>query len=179
HRSRSTINAVTVDIRPLTRNRNYVLGGNQPFLVNYSPAKKGANLTIAKQTVKLSGIVISIVPVGRGVKALYSLYRLNQLFEEAKIPETAGNVADNALNKNGATLRGWKGGSLYANDGRSGGEILPEEDADGNPITYKEYDVWPKVPGQNRGGERVIVGSDNSAYYINNHYQSFTQIRGN
>ncbi len=76
-----------------------------------------------------------------------------------------------------ATLKGWKGGRVYENDGRDGGETLPTTDANGNSVTYKEYDVWPKVPGQGRGTDRVVVGSDKTAYYTDDHYKSFTQIR--
>jgi guanyl-specific ribonuclease Sa len=86
-------------------------------------------------------------------------------------------VADYALNKNGASMPGWKGGSVFENDGRAGGDVLPEIDAEGNAITYKEYDVWPKVPGNDRGAERVVIGSDKSVFYTNDHYKTFTQIK--
>jgi hypothetical protein len=43
--------------------------------------------------------------------------------------------------------------SLHLKARRYGGEVLPKTDEDGNPITYKEYDVWPKVPGFNGGAE--------------------------
>jgi guanyl-specific ribonuclease Sa len=55
--------------------------------------------------------------------------------------------------------------------------LLPKEDADGKPIKYREWDVNPKVPGKNRGPERLVTGSDGSAYYTPDHYKSFIKIR--
>ncbi len=43
-------------------------------------------------------------------------------------------------------------------------------------ISYKEWDVHPKVKGKNRGAERLVTGSDRSAYYTRDHYQSFIQL---
>ena len=71
-----------------------------------------------------------------------------------------------------------KGGVTFENDGRGGGQVLPKKDADGNPITYKEYDINPTPkPGQTRGRERMVVGSDGRAYYTDDHYKTFTEIK--
>ncbi len=69
-----------------------------------------------------------------------------------------------------------KGGKTFENDGRQGAQVLPREDASGNPISYKEYDVNPKQKGRKRGTERVVVGSDGKAYYTDDHYHTFTPI---
>jgi guanyl-specific ribonuclease Sa len=63
------------------------------------------------------------------------------------------------------------------NDGRGGGQALPRTDAAGNPITYKEYDVNPFSQGVNRGAERIVRGSDGSAYFTDNPYPTFTKIQ--
>jgi RHS repeat-associated protein len=169
---------VFADNRPSRKNLNYTFGGDQPYYVHFNPYEKGFNATISKQLVKVAGVTLSVIPIGRALKTIYSSYKLFQkIKDDEAIPETAEKVADYALEKNGASMRGWKGGSRYQNDGREGGEILPEQDAQGAPITYKEYDVWPKGPGYNRGADRVVIGSDNSAYFTNNHYQSFIQIK--
>jgi RHS repeat-associated protein len=68
---------------------------------------------------------------------------------------------------------GYVGGRTFEN--AEGG--LPASDSDGNPITYREYDVHPGEPGPNRGVERIVVGSDGSAYFTNDHYTTFTRIR--
>ena len=54
---------------------------------------------------------------------------------------------------------------------------MPKTDANGKPITYREWDVNPSQPGVNRGAERLVTGSDGSAWYTSDHYQTFTRIR--
>jgi RHS repeat-associated protein len=71
---------------------------------------------------------------------------------------------------------GTRGGKDFANDGRGNGEILPEKAPDGTPIRYQEWDVNKWQPGVNRGAERLVTGSDGSAYYTSNHYRSFTKV---
>lgn len=85
-------------------------------------------------------------------------------------------VIDHAKNNKGATQKGYKGNKPFANDGRDGGQILSKRDKNGNPITYTEYDVNPSVKGKNRGTERVVIGSDGSTYYTDNHYKTFIKI---
>ncbi len=50
-----------------------------------------------------------------------------------------------------------------------------KKDAQGNPISYKEYDVNPYQKGVNRGTERVVIGNG-KAYYTNDHYINFDEI---
>ena len=68
--------------------------------------------------------------------------------------------------KNGRAPQGYVGGTVFQN--REG--LLPQGTA------YKEYDVNPKVSGQNRGAERIVIGSDGSRYYTGDHYASFTKF---
>src|SRR5271165_3191451 len=93
------------------------------------------------------------------------------------VPQKAKDAADWAENSDGGPRPGYKGGGSFSNDGRGGGEILPQTDANGNPISYLEWDVDPYTPGVNRGAERVVTGSDGSAYYTNNHYDTFTKFK--
>ena len=68
----------------------------------------------------------------------------------------------------------------YANDGRNPeDEILPQTDSNGNPITYRTWDVNPQTPGVSRDRERIVTGSDGSAWYTDRHYRkgSFKRIR--
>jgi hypothetical protein len=119
-----------------------------------------------KLFVKMAAVAVSLIPVAKNLKVAYTLFKaLQEAKAEEDIPETADKVADYALKKNGAAMKGWQGGGKFANDGRDGGEILDQTDADGNPITYREYEIWPSVPGQNRRTERVVIGTDKSAYY--------------
>ncbi len=82
-----------------------------------------------------------------------------------------------SVDQNGSAPPGQVGGRQFMNDGRGGGQTLPKTDAQGNPIQYREWDVNPKITGVNRGPERLVTGSDGSAYYTGDHYQSFTQVR--
>jgi ribonuclease T1 len=54
---------------------------------------------------------------------------------------------------------------------------LPLEDASQQKIRYREWDVHPKVSGQNRGPERLITGSDQSAWYTQDHYSHFSKLK--
>jgi guanyl-specific ribonuclease Sa len=68
---------------------------------------------------------------------------------------------------------GYEGGRTFHNEEKR----LPQKDKKGNAISYQEWDVNPKVQGVNRGAERLVTGSDGSAYYTNDHYRTFTKIR--
>lgn len=70
--------------------------------------------------------------------------------------------------------RGYKGGSTFANDGSSGSQILPR----GDGVIYREWDVNPNVKSVDLGGERIVTGSNGTAYYTNDHYQTFTHFWG-
>lgn len=67
---------------------------------------------------------------------------------------------------------GYVGGRTFENREKR----LPVRLPNGTKITYREWDVFPKQRGQNRGPERLVTGSDNSAWYTKNHYQSFIKI---
>ena len=77
------------------------------------------------------------------------------------------------IRENNRAMPGYVGGRVFSNRE----EILPREDNNGNPILYHEWDVNPKIEGQNRGTERIITGSDGRAWYTNDHYQSFKEIK--
>lgn len=53
---------------------------------------------------------------------------------------------------------------------------LPAHDQTGTRLNYIESDIYPVIPTINRGAERIVVGSDGSAYYTPNHYHSFVEI---
>lgn len=66
--------------------------------------------------------------------------------------------------------KGYKGGKPFKNDGRNGGKRLPD-----NYMPFHEYDVHPKVAGQSRGLERIVIGSG-AAWYTRDHYFTFTRM---
>lgn len=59
------------------------------------------------------------------------------------------------------------------NDGSDGAMILDKVDDAGNPITYREFDVYNVKP---RDSNRFVVGSDGKVYFTSDHYKSFTLI---
>ncbi|MET8797319.1 ribonuclease domain-containing protein [Nocardia sp. NPDC004568] len=72
-----------------------------------------------------------------------------------------------------ANAPGTKGGVPFRNrEGR-----LPAADSAGKAVEYREWDVNPKKPGQSRDAERIVTGSDGSAWYTGDHYDTFTRMR--
>jgi|GEM_PF-431247 len=67
-------------------------------------------------------------------------------------------------------------GRTFRNDGRGGGQVLPQQGPDGSSISYREWDVNPPGPS-GRDAVRVVTGSDGSAWYTSDHYNTFTRIR--
>jgi RHS repeat-associated protein len=112
------------------------------------------------------------VPNRVGVTQLRTI-RLNSIGAGG---EKAKTVIDHAKKYNGAAQPGYRGGGVFQNDGRGGGEILPRVDNSGNKITYKEYDINPYTRGVNRGVERVVIGSDGRSYFTNDHYRTFSEV---
>ena len=75
--------------------------------------------------------------------------------------------------KSGRSLpQGQKGGRKFKNFKNE----LPTESPSGKPITYKEYDIRPTAKGENRGGGRLVIGSDEAVYYTRDHYRSFEKL---
>jgi guanyl-specific ribonuclease Sa len=105
-----------------------------------------------------------------------------QAHEESPFAPAAASIGAalktlDVIDRTGAAPQGFQGGRQFQNDGRSGGQVLPRTDANGNSITYREWDVNARQPGVPRGAERIVTGSDGSAYYTDNHYTTFTKIR--
>lgn len=73
---------------------------------------------------------------------------------------------------NGEAPDGFVGGRTFQNREKR----LPQKTAAGQKIGYREWDVHPKKTGQNRGAERLVTGSDGSAWFTKNHYQTFLKI---
>jgi|SRR5262245_6096331 len=70
-------------------------------------------------------------------------------------------------------MDGYEGGRSFGNFERR----LPQTDDKGRRIKYREWDVNPLRPGVNRGAERLVTGSDGSAYFTDDHYASFKKVR--
>ncbi|WP_027500284.1 ribonuclease domain-containing protein [Rhodococcus sp. UNC363MFTsu5.1] len=68
---------------------------------------------------------------------------------------------------------GTKGGERFGNRERQ----LPTADASGRPVNYREWDVNPKQRGKPRDAQRIVTGSDGSAWYTGDHYTTFVRMR--
>lgn len=88
------------------------------------------------------------------------------------IPEKVLKVLD-YIDKNDEAMKGYEGGRNFGNFERR----LPQSEPGGKRIRYREWDVNPLRPGVNRGAERLVTGSDGSAYYTDDHYSTFKKIR--
>jgi len=76
------------------------------------------------------------------------------------------------IRRNGHAPEGIVGGREFQNREKR----LPTKGPDNKRIRYSEWDVHPKIQGQNRGPERLVTGSDHSAYYSKDHYKTFLKI---
>lgn len=88
------------------------------------------------------------------------------------VPQKAYLVLSFIKEKNKAP-DGYVGGRQFGNYEKH----LPDRDAAGNKISYREWDIQPKVEGQNRGSQRLVTGSDGRAWYTPDHYNSFIEVK--
>jgi ribonuclease T1 len=89
----------------------------------------------------------------------------------SKIPAHVWKTLD-YISEHDAAPEGYVGGRKFGNyEGR-----LPARDDRGRTIRYREWDVYPKQSGVNRGAERLVTGDDKSAWYTSDHYETFTRI---
>jgi hypothetical protein len=80
---------------------------------------------------------------------------------------------------------GWRGNFSGQTPGTAAGSkfnntngYLPTTDVNGNPITYREFDINNRIPELSRDAERFVMGSDGSVYYTDSHYGQGTSSTG-
>jgi ribonuclease T1 len=88
-----------------------------------------------------------------------------------KVPDEAYEVANYVYEYNEAP-KGYVGGRKFENREKR----LPKTDAKNKYIEYKEYDIYPKQKGKDRGPHRIVLGSDHKRYYTGNHYKTFIEF---
>jgi ribonuclease T1 len=91
--------------------------------------------------------------------------------KKAKAPQYVLDVLE-YVKQNNKAPRGFVGGRNFQNRENR----LPKISNQGAKIKYQEWDVFEKQQGKNRGAERLVTGSDKSAWYTKNHYKSFVRI---
>lgn len=92
------------------------------------------------------------------------------------IPPKVGAVLK-AIDETGRAPAGVMGGRVYENQADRGEQRLPRIDRDGDPIAYQTWDVNPRNAEPDRGKERLVVGTDGSAYYTADYYKTFAAVR--
>jgi ribonuclease T1 len=106
-------------------------------------------------------------------------YTQSQNTHVAKPSEVSKGIPSKVLevlayvDKNASAMDGYVGGRTFKNLEK----LLPKNNESGSKIKYQEWDVNPKQQGRNRGTERLITGDDHSAYFTNDHYNTFKKIR--
>jgi ribonuclease T1 len=90
----------------------------------------------------------------------------------SRIPAKAYRVLQ-YVKEHGEAMPGYVGGRNFQNRERR----LAAKDASGKKINYQEWDVNPKKGGVNRGAERLVTGSDNRAWYSDDHYKTFVEVK--
>jgi len=91
--------------------------------------------------------------------------------QPSKIPPYVLETLEYILEHNEAPS-GYVGGRIFQN--REG--LLPKTSAKGHTYEYREWDVHPRVHGQNRGPERLVTSDERDAYFTADHYKSFQKI---
>lgn len=91
--------------------------------------------------------------------------------QNKEIPVYVYEVYD-YIKHNGKAPSGYVGGRTFFNREKK----LPLTDRARQKIRYREWDVHPKKEGITRGPERLVTGSDQSAYYTHDHYNSFISL---
>ncbi len=88
------------------------------------------------------------------------------------VPEKVGKVLE-YVDEHNKAMEGYEGGRNFGNFEK----LLPQKDDKGRQIRYREWDVNPLKRGVNRGAQRLITGSNDTAYYTDDHYKTFKKIR--
>ncbi len=166
---------------------NYINTGDKRWL-NKVPDANGSPLAVTAHELFIENYLGVDGNIGNVSK--YELITLATVGIASSIPETAGKISKSVsgslpkntdkfdfvlktIKKTGKQPSGYYSGGTFNNRER----LLPLKDINGNAITYTEYDVNPFISAKQRGLERLVVGSDGSAWKTVDHYKTFTRIQ--
>jgi ribonuclease T1 len=91
--------------------------------------------------------------------------------KDSKIPAAAYQTFEH-IQKHHRAPKGYVGGRKFGNYD----QLLPKTNAKNESLRYKEWDIYPRKKGENRGAERIVTSSEGNAYYTADHYHSFTKL---
>jgi guanyl-specific ribonuclease Sa len=140
------------------------------------PFYERASPHIPDEPLPLQGLSVATADREVGRSATASPQSGDSRMDSAAVPRQVAEVLK-YIDRNDQAPEGYEGGRQFQNLARDGEQALPRTDSQGATIQYREWDVHRKVPGRNRGAERLVTGSDHSAYYTPDHYQTFIRIR--
>lgn len=89
------------------------------------------------------------------------------------VPEKALKILKH-VDERGEAMDDYEGGRTFGNFEKR----LAQNDDKGRRIRYREWDVNPLRQGVNRGPERLVTGSNGTAWFTSDHYQTFIKVRG-
>lgn len=148
------------------------IGENAAILEN---GKNGTFVGIDGKKLELNDILrktilstIETIPSVKLLKPVDRAYRrLRYIRNSIKVPDKAYDVVNEATRTGyRGNLKGLRGGSEWKNKNNQ----LPY----GN---YKEFDVSPKIKGEGRNAERIVIETNTGkVYYTNDHYKTFKEI---
>ena len=163
-----------------------ILGGGAALYVGYKVRKAGCGWgeTVVRAAASGISVFCSAYTLGMSAYGVYINYcTLNGktptteigagTASSADIPKEAYDTYNYVTNYNGSPPKGYRGGREFLNDGRGGAEMLPGEYA-----PYREYDIYPKISGVDRGVERIVIGNgvDKLGWYTPDHDQTFIKM---
>ena len=91
---------------------------------------------------------------------------------DSRVPAKVYRVLE-YVRQNNAPMNGYVGGRNFGNfEGH-----LPKKGSDGRKQKFQEWDVNPKKNGKNRGVERLITASNGQAWFTNDHYATFIELK--
>lgn len=125
-------------------------------------------LSAASGAVGIAAMATTVVPVivATGAVVYYVTKNYPKREKTTFVPDKAKDVIEKIKNNNGKPPQGYSGGRKFKNHEKT----LPEGPE------YKEYDVNPFNKGYERDPERVVIGSDGSAWYTADHYVTFLPV---
>ena len=156
-----------------------ILGGGAALYVGYKARKAGRGWGETVVRAAASGISVFCAAYTLGTSA-YGKTPKTEIgagtTSSPDIPKEAYDTYNYVTNHNGSPPKDYRGGREFLNDGRGGAEMLPGEYA-----SYREYDIYPKISGVDRGAERIVIGNgvDKLGWYTPDHFQTFikTEIK--
>lgn len=105
------------------------------------------------------------------IALVFTLVTSCKYSKQVLIPEAAYSTWE-FIQKHNKARKGYVGGRTF----RNFEQLLPKVSGANKKLRYREWDIYPKVSGKNRGAERLVTSSEGWAYYTPDHYKSFIRL---